>query len=162
MAMLCVWLPKYSGAQKGNVGHASLLLDRGASGYISWWPDNESAGPKEPASPSFSRMTYQDDLELEGGNPDRILSIDCLNEIQIQSWWERVSYDGQAIPYRRQFWPETDHYHLFKTNCANIVALAMRAGGAESFVSMPMSVFVVTPSDVFDWASRVKQAANKS
>lgn len=158
MAMLCVWLPEYSGANKGNVGHASLLLDKEASAYISWWP-NDAASLTQPASSSFTPMTYQRDVVSEGRNPHHTLSIDCLDEPLMESWWNRISLDGNAIPYRDHLWPRTPHYHLFKTNCANIVALAMRAGGAEKLTPMPKSLLVLTPNDVLAWGQRINSAA---
>ena len=160
MATLYVWLPRYSGPQKGNVGHASLELDRNPPDYISWWPSG-AASLTDPATASFERSSYQQDVGAEGAPPDHRLSITCLDEAAMGGWWQRVSFDGRATPYRDQFWPKTSHYHLYHTNCANVVALAMRIGGAEQFAPMPSPLLVMTPKDVLSWGNRINVAAKQ-
>ncbi len=132
-----------------NVGHASLGLDDGT--YISWWP-NESVSPDSGfASPGFVTNSFDDDVAAERGPPSLKQEIAGLHEDVIRSWWVRVSKKGFAIPYTMDNNPKDQNFSLWRTNCSNIVALALRLGGGDRIVPIPR-FDMYTPFHIYAWA----------
>jgi hypothetical protein len=63
---------------------------------MSWWP----WGKKENLhSTGHFTPPFRKDVEWEMGNPSAIVSLDCLDEEDIASWWQRVKVSGVAIPF---------------------------------------------------------------
>ncbi len=147
MARVFVWrMKKVSGGV--NVGHASALCNKVEAPsplgtdprYISYWP-NTGATPKRPASSGYDTPSYDDDVVSEGGNPDVIIDLSCLDDAAMVQWWSGIREQRAFIgPYRLEYWPKDRNYNLYRTNCSTLVALALKIGGAENYVPKPVSV----------------------
>jgi len=166
MATVHVWYPLLkaptggvpksgeAAVQKGlsaieNVGHAALGLDDGT--YISWWPDHAVSRDSGFRSSGFSTQSFAADIAAEGAKPGLSQPIRGLAEDVIRSWWVRVAERGFAIPYTIENNPKTTHFDLWRTNCSNIVAIALRLGGAERIVPLPR-FDMMTPIHIAAWA----------
>ena len=136
-----------------NVGHASLTLDGcEPNNYLSWWPNEGHT--------SYWTPTYEQDLTLERGPPTFRVNLDCLNEENISSWWNRVKLDAIPIPYRARWFPADTKWTLSNNNCSHMVLMAMELGGAEKFASMfRWNAEMVTPPQLHAYALRVKASA---
>ena len=156
MAIVCVWFP-HEGHQGGiDVGHSSLLLDRiRPPVYISWWPKG-AVNKDHPSTQGHSVPPYRQDVQLELGNPSRIVSLDCLAETTIAKWWKQAKASGSAFPYARRLQPVSNNYDLWDNNCSTIVLLAMKVGGSEKI--LPFRAGIVTPLHIWMYASRLKRA----
>lgn len=166
MAIVRVWLPAFkrpSGSvpKNGgdalrkalssieNVGHAAMSLDDGT--YISWWP-NEAVTPESGfSSTSFNVHTLEQDLRAEGSSPSLEQSIRRLHEEVIRGWWVRVAEKGFAIPFTFDNNPKNNFFDLWRTNCSNIVALALRLGGGDRILPIPR-FDMYTPFHIYAWA----------
>jgi hypothetical protein len=113
MVTVHVWKP--SGQ---NTGHASLSID--VTGYISWWPDLSKKFLKAPGDP---RRKLSDDESEEGRKADHQVQIARLDESAIALWWEKFERQGLD-------------WELHDLNCAHVVVLALKAGGADERIGM--------------------------
>jgi hypothetical protein len=113
MVSVHVWKP--SGQ---NTGHASLSA--GPSGYISWWPDSSKKFLSAPGDP---RQKLSDDEAEEGKAADFQVLIARLDENAILRWWEN---------FERQ----KGDWELYNLNCAHVVVLALKAGGADERIGV--------------------------
>ncbi len=105
----------------GDVGHVSMQLSDGT--YISWWPADEDRKlfpvmPLTYSAPHEPDQTYEDDLALEGRDPDISIPVGDVDEVAIKSWWG--PYNANADNY----WVATS------ANCSTIVFWALDTGGA--------------------------------
>jgi len=156
MAMINVWYPRETsqGISKAqvkdairekslnvlrdsiNVGHVSMLLDRAKTRnftYVSYWPQPPGSKP----------VGWKQDCEAEGRLPDVGIAIDLLDEDKIANWWVGYFTSNKHDP--------SQGYDFIRENCADIVARAMKEGGAEDFVKAP-AVAMWTPSNVESWS----------
>jgi hypothetical protein len=76
--------------------------------------------------------------------------VSGLHEDIMSSWWRGVSDKGFAIPYTFENNPKTANFDLWQTNCSNIVAIALRLGGAESICPLPRFE-MMTPIHIATW-----------
>jgi hypothetical protein len=160
MAIVHVWLPKFSGAKLTNVGHAALSVDRVTPNrYVSWWPSGDGASKEQPGTQGHATPPYEEDILAENGDPSMSVALDCLMEPTIAHWWDRVAVSGFAIPFNFSHNPSSTNYHLWENNCSTIVYLAMKVGGAEQLCPFP-GTGVVTPPHILAWAQAVKTAAS--
>lgn len=143
-----------------NIGHSSILCDQMPlkttptgidTRYISYWPDR-GVGLKASSSEGYATPTYQDDISAEGGDPDKVFDLTCLDDAAMVQWWqafiERRAFIG---PYSLEYWPQDNHYDLWRTNCSTMAALAMKIGGSDRYSRTPAST-VNTPSEVASFA----------
>jgi hypothetical protein len=166
MATICVWLPTFKRPQGGvpksgdeavqkalsaieNVGHAAMSLDDGT--YMSWWPSEAVSPDTDFSSVSFRVHSLEDDLRAEGAKPSLEEKIGGLHEDVIRSWWVRVAEKGFAIPFTLENNPASNFFSLWRTNCSNIVALALRLGGGDKIVPIPR-FDMYTPFHIYAWA----------
>ena len=105
-----IWHPTASPIQ---VGHAALTLDDGT--HISWWPQGKTEGKKSKKNPR-DVGSLDEDIRLEGREPDKIFKITGLNDKAIKKWWDA-------------FIAADNKYNLASRNCCHIVLSALRRGG---------------------------------
>lgn len=109
------------------VGHASLGMtlydeNEGTQFYISHWPllnSNYTTNLKKSKDTHVGiNDRLQSDIKQENGYPDHIIIFKngVLNEEAIMEWFQSE-------------YLESDEYHLFTSNCINIVRSALRVGG---------------------------------
>lgn len=101
-------------------GHASLTLNNDT--HISWWPSNDESGKRKKgmqiSAPPRPNQTYNDDVSMEGRQPDKTHTISNLDEAKIQKWWDT---------YRQ----EKTEWNVIYRNCCNVVYKALVSGGAQ-------------------------------
>ncbi len=136
--------------------HSALLCDRVPTRgplvtdprYVSYWP-NRAVGIKASSSESYRTPSYDEGVASEGGEPDTVIDLACLDDAFVVQWWSAfVEHRSFIGPYGIQYWPKGDHYDLWRTNCSTIVALAMKIGGADRFTRIQAN----TPSKVASYA----------
>lgn len=120
-----IWEPRGS-----QVGHAAVQVD-GPHGkaYISWWPSEEgknSTGKvKDGRTMSVFlgvpgvRFDYAQDKEGEGNVDSLPIKLEGLDEAGVIKWWKAFALKN---------------WSLLNTNCAQVAADALRAGGAGAYV----------------------------
>jgi hypothetical protein len=147
------WYPKLP-----NVGHASLDISFGAGGgkaeYVSWWPrgtgdkGTPGAKPLKPAE-QFGAGTpnYAHDVAAEGRQPDKAVTIDCLDEDLMRAKYKEMKKDLT--------------YNMTVKNCASAVANVLLAGGAcLSIDCMTYAKRAVwTPAETLDFALLINSEA---
>jgi RHS repeat-associated protein len=127
--LLCVYIWNYRGSTQAW-GHASITLDNGT--HISWWPQGEGRKNKLGSGriPIYSvdaitNESLDDDKNNERdkdtdppAEPDQVICISDLNEAAIADWWKQFQQNPK--------------WKSLSRNCSTTVALALRAGGANT------------------------------
>lgn len=121
-----IWYPTLIPFQ---LGHASLTLADGT--HISWWPTDKIQGKKSKKNPR-GVGSLEEDIELEGRDPDLTFKLSRLDERRIKRWWEALLDCGAT-------------YNLCTRNCCHIVMNALKAGG---FKCKPYAENLLNPRDV--------------
>jgi hypothetical protein len=168
MGQVCVWAMD---VVKGNVGHSSLLADRAKKiEYISWWPTGEGISVKDPkvlSTVGHDTPPYRGDVESEKGNPTEIITLNCLDDEAVASWWRSLKDGGFATGYKVYLQPKNNDYDLFRNNCSTIVLLALRVGVPDA-VRRKLGLFgslyfdydrpppVISPGDISDIAHMIQ------
>jgi hypothetical protein len=116
MVSVQVWKP--SGQ---NTGHVSLSV--WPTGYISWWPD---LSKKFLSAPGEAKRSLSEDESEEGRPADFLVRIARLDEKAILYFWE-------GFQLHKRDW------ELYHQNCARVVVLALKAGGADDRIGMMAS-----------------------
>lgn len=133
------------------MGHISTLVD---GVYISHWPDksnNRNVFKKQ----GLARQTLQDDIEMEGREPDetQLIPIERVNVGKIHVWWNLLTAGGT-------------NYHLLRNNCAQIVKQALIVGGFGNRRGrrlreiLTLHKVVLTPYSVLKWI-KIEMAAEE-
>ena len=104
-----IWFPRLSGMQ---VGHASLTLDDGT--HISWWPTEKTLGKEFKKTPR-DVVSLDEDIELEGREPDKTYTVYVSDEYKIKTWWKELLERGIK-------------YNLVDWNCCDIVIMSLIVG----------------------------------
>jgi hypothetical protein len=142
-----VWPP-----HENQVGHAAVGVS-GPDGecHISWWPGGEGKAADGGKAKSVywgvpaERYSLQRDIEGEGNRQPTSVRLHGLDEKAIVKWWGDFA---------------NVHWSLLNTNCAQVAADALRAGGASDPVAWRDWTdtwnTVWTPMDVLRFAKAVE------
>lgn len=122
-----IWRPVVSRKQ---VGHASSTLSNGT--HVSWWPSEKTEGKNNKKTPRED-VSLEEDIELEGREPDTVFTIPGLDEDAIERWWNLFKEAGHK-------------YNLLMKNCCHIVMECLRAGGLKA--AKDAVLVAPTPLDV--------------
>jgi RHS repeat-associated protein len=145
-----IWHKRKSSAK----GHASMTLQDGT--HISWWPSGVllkqmSALPEIFVAKANDPQTMDDDIKLEGQQPNENIVITTLNEAKIKAWW---------LVFKR-----TNHWISLTQNCSTTVADGLQVGGGSDshsvwgFVCLEWASHcaVWTPAKASAYANAIKQ-----
>lgn len=142
---------------EGSFGHVSMYVGGEyigdappISGYISWWPQKHG----RIFTHSIKNREYASDVAAEQRPPDPAsLTLVGLDEEAIKTWWAKFRAEGHG-------WQLYDH------SCAQTVADALRAGGAEMYVHGISGWWrhwntIWSPQDVMLFAAKIQKGLNK-
>lgn len=88
------------------------------------------------SAPPCPNQTFEDDVSLEKGQPDKTYTLDWLDEDAIQNWWDRYKQEN--------------NWKLLTSNCCKIVYEALVSGGAPTEVKL-----VWTPGGIDTYVGQI-------
>lgn len=140
MITVFVW----PGVLQGNVGHASLRIEGGATlpdEYLSWWPAGAGGVVSFLTDQSIpaTKHTFADDEAAEEYANFHTVVIHNMDEDRMRSWWSQFQSDST--------------YRLFHRNCATTVAKALAVGNHDLLTLDDNSAW--TPFGVWMYAQQI-------